>query len=192
MNKEDDVRKHIQDNLETNRYLLTQINTIIAIADKITTAFKSNNKMLIFGNGGSAADAQHIAAELSGKFYIDRPSLPAIAITTNTSIITAIGNDFNYEDIFARQLHGLICKNDIVLGISTGGNSANIVKGIETAKELGAVTMVFTGSGGKLKDMADFVLAINSSITPRIQEAHITAGHIICYLVENSLFGNKE
>jgi len=183
------VIKHIHDNQDTNRCLLEQVDIIMTISDKISEAFKNNNKLIIFGNGGSAADAQHIAAELSGKFYLERKSLPAIAITTNSSIITAIGNDFNFNDIFSRQLSGLVKKNDIVLGISTSGNSINVINGIETAKNQGAITVVFTGSGGKLKDIADYVLAVQSSDTPRIQEAHITVGHIVCYLVENELFG---
>ena len=148
--------------------------------------------MLLFGNGGSAADAQHIACELGGKFYLDRAPLPVIALTTNTSSLTAIGNDYSYEEIFARQVRGLAKQGDIVVGISTSGNSPNVLRGIEEAKQLGAITVAFTGQGGRLKELAEYVLSVPSSDTPRIQEAHITAGHIICYLVEDTLFGNKK
>ena len=192
MDKKKEVLRQIEESIKIKRLLKQDVLVLIEIADKIINAFRTNNKVLIFGNGGSAADAQHIAAELGGKFYLDRDPLPAIALTTNTSLITAIGNDYGYDDIFAMQVRGLARKGDIVIGISTSGNSANIIKGIEEAKRIGAITVAFTGQAGKLRKIADHVLAVPSTSTPRIQEAHITAGHIICYLVEETLFGNKK
>jgi D-sedoheptulose 7-phosphate isomerase len=138
-----------------------------------------------------SADAQHIAGELAGKFYLDRDPLPAIALTTNTSSLTAIANDYGYDQVFARQLRGLVNKGDIVIGISTSGSSPNVTIAMEEAKRHGAIIIAFTGQGGKLKEIAEYVLSIPSTDTPRIQEAHITAGHIIAYLVEEALFGEN-
>jgi len=190
--QEASIVKQIEDSIVLKKYLQKEARSIMAIADLLVNAFKKRNKVLLFGNGGSAADAQHIACELAGKFYLDRAPLPAIALTTNTSSLTAIGNDYSYEEIFARQVRGLARRGDIVIGISTSGNSVNVLRGIEEAKRLDATTIAFTGRGGKLKKLADYVLSIPSGDTPRIQEAHITAGHIICYLVEQALFGNKK
>lgn len=190
--QEASIVKQIEDSIVLKKYLQKEARSIMAIADLLVNAFKKRNKVLLFGNGGSAADAQHIACELAGKFYLDRAPLPAIALTTNTSSLTAIGNDYSYEEIFARQVRGLARRGDIVIGISTSGNSPNVLRGIEEAKRLDATTIAFTGRGGKLKKLADYVLSIPSGDTPRIQEAHITAGHIICYLVEQALFGNKK
>jgi len=164
----------------------------VAMADLLVDAFRKGNKVLLFGNGGSAADAQHIACELAGKFYLDRAPLPAIALTTNTSSLTAIANDYSYEEVFVRQVKGLVKQGDVVIGISTSGNSPNVLRGIEEAKRLGATTIALIGRGGRLKKSADYVLSVPSDDTPRIQEAHITAGHIICYLVEQALFGNRK
>ena len=138
-----------------------------------------------------SADAQHIAGELVGTFYLDRDPLPAIALTTNTSSLTAIANDYGYDQVFARQLRGLVNKGDIVIGISTSGSSPNVTIAMEEAKRHGAITIAFTGQEGKRKEMAEYVLSIPSTDTPRIQEAHITAGHIIAYLVEEALFGEN-
>ncbi|MBA7479584.1 Phosphoheptose isomerase [subsurface metagenome] len=163
---------------------------IVTIAKVLVNAFRSGKKVLLFGNGGSAADAQHIACELAGKFYIDRSSLPAIALTTNTSSLTSIANDYGYDMVFQRQIQGLVQKSDVIIGISTGGSSQNVVAAIQEGKRRGAITVAFIGQGGKLNDIADYVISVPSRDTPRIQEAHITAGHIICYLVEKELFGD--
>ena len=191
MDRESIVIKQIEESADLKRGLQAQVGTLIEIADRIVQAFRNGNKVLLFGNGGSAADAQHIAGELAGKFYQDRDPLPALALTTNTSSLTAIANDYGFETVFARQLQGLTKKGDIVIGISTSGASLNVIRGIEEAKQQGATTVAFAGAGGTLKDIADYVLSIPSNDVPRIQEAHITAGHIICYLVEQALFGGK-
>jgi len=189
MSRESEIKRQIQDSIDITGYLQMQVEVLQAIADRFVQAFRSGNKVLLFGNGGSAADAQHIAAELAGKLYIDRPPLPAIALTINSSSLTAISNDYSYEIVFARQVAGLVSKGDVVVGISTSGDSPSVLMGIEEARCHGATTIAFTGGGGKLKDRADHVLSVPSQDTPRIQEAHITAGHVICYLVEEMLFG---
>ena len=192
MEQEADIVKQIEDSIKLKKYLQQETKNLVAIADLLIDAFKKGNKVLLFGNGGSAADAQHIACELAGKFYLDRAPLPAIALTTNTSSLTAIGNDYSYDEIFSRQLKALVRRGDIAIGISTSGNSPNVLRGVEEAKHSGATTIAFTGREGRLKELADYVLSIPSVDTPRIQEAHITAGHIICYLVEQALFGNRK
>ena len=192
MSSRGEVTKQLDDNIALQRYLQKQIKVLTTIAELLVQAFRKGGRVFLFGNGGSAADAQHIACELSGKFYHNRDPLPAIALTTNTSSLTAIGNDYGYEEVFARQVKGLVSKGDVVIGISTSGNSPNVLRAIEQAKQLGAIAIAFTGRGGKLKEIADYVLSVPSNDTPRVQEAHITAGHIICYLVEQALFGNRE
>lgn len=192
MAQEAEIIKQIEDSIELKRYLQKETKTLRTIADQIVSALQKGNKVILFGNGGSAADAQHIACELAGKFYLDRAPLPAIALTTNTSSLTAIGNDYGYGEIFARQVKGLVKEGDVVIGISTSGNSPNVLLGIEEAKQLGATTVAFTGQGGRLKELAEYVLSVPSIDTPRIQETHITAGHIVCYLVEQALFGNRK
>ena len=155
----------------------------------VTTALKAGNKILIFGNGGSAADAQHIAAEFVNRFIIERPPLPAIALTTDTSVITSIGNDYDFSEIFAKQIRALGHPGDVAWGISTSGNSPNVLKALEAAKKLGLVTLAFTGKdGGTISGMADLTLNVVSNSTARIQETHITAGHVICELVDIKLF----
>jgi D-sedoheptulose 7-phosphate isomerase len=191
MNLETIIVKQIEESAHLKEALKAKSQTILDIAKELTKAYRRGNKALLFGNGGSAADAQHIACELSGQYYLDREPLPAIALTTNTSTLTAISNDYDYEQVFARQVKALVKKGDVVIGISTSGNSPNVLQGIREAKRLGAITVAFTGRGGKLKELTDYVLSIPSSDTPRVQEAHITAGHIICYLVEQALFGQK-
>lgn len=185
------VFEQMEESIRLKRYLQAEAKTLTAIADQLVKALRNGNKVLLFGNGGSAADAQHIACELAGKFCLDRDPLPAIALTTNTSLLTAIANDYGYETIFARQLQGPVREGDIVIGISTSGRSPNVLLGMEEAKRRGATTIAFTGQGGKLSELGDYVLSIPSEDTPRIQEAHIAAGHIICYLVEETLFGGK-
>ncbi len=155
----------------------------------ITDAFRNGNKVLFCGNGGSAADAQHLAAEFSGRFYIDRDALPAEALHCNTSYLTAVANDYSYDVIYARIIKGLGNKGDILIGMSTSGNSGNIVMAFEQARENGMITIGFTGaSGGKLKAVSDYLFNVPSNDTPRIQEAHMLLGHIICQLVEASYF----
>lgn len=159
------------------------------ISKEIIKAYRSKKKVILFGNGGSAADAQHVAAEFVGKFYKNRESLPALAFHTNTSVITATANDFGYDLIFERQVSAFVEVGDIVIGISTSGNSINVIKGLIKAKEKGALTIGFTGQKeNKIEKIVDYCLKIPSIDTPRIQEGHITVGHIICYLVEKELF----
>ena len=165
------------------------IPLIEKISKEIIKAYRSKKKVILFGNGGSAADAQHVAAEFVGKFYKNRESLPALAFHTNTSVITATANDFGYDLIFERQVSAFVEVGDIVIGISTSGNSINVIKGLIKAKEKGALTIGFTGQKeNKIEKIVDYCLKIPSIDTPRIQEGHITVGHIICYLVEKELF----
>jgi len=189
MNKEEIVVKQIQESVYLKKRLQGEARTLVAIADQLIQALRKGKKVLLFGNGGSAADAQHIAAELSGKYTRHRDPLPAIALTTNTSSLTAIANDYGYEAVFARQLQALVAEGDIVIGISTSGSSPNVLLAMEEAKRRGAITIALTGQGGKLKELADYVLSVPSTKTARIQEAHITIGHIICHLVEEEIFG---
>ena len=166
------------------------LENIEKAADAIVSAYQNNKKVLLAGNGGSAADAQHIAAEFSGRFYFDRQPLPAEALHVNTSFLTAVANDYSYEEVYARMLKAVGEKGDIFIGISTSGNSGNILKAMEVARQKGLFIIAFTGeSGGKMKDCCDCLLNVPSNDTPRIQEAHITVGHIICEFVEKRLFG---
>jgi D-sedoheptulose 7-phosphate isomerase len=166
------------------------INLIVEVGNRLIEIYKNGNKLLIAGNGGSAADAQHIAGELVSKFYFDRPALPAIALTTDTSIITAIGNDYGYEKLFSRQIEANGVKGDAFLGISTSGNSKNIIEGLKVAKEKRLLTIGLTGeSGGKIKEFCDYCICVPSKETPRIQEAHILVGHILCSVIEEAFFG---
>jgi D-sedoheptulose 7-phosphate isomerase len=164
------------------------------IARLLVDAYKKGNKMVLFGNGGSAADAQHLATELLGGFTVhERPSLPALALTTDTSALTAIGNDFSFDDVFARQVEAMVNAGDVVIAISTSGNSENILRGARSAKKRKAVVVGFTGEkGGKLKAECDVCLCVPSNDTPRIQEAHITVGHILCAIVEQALINKLE
>ena len=169
-----------------DRALMAQIAEISSV---IIEAYKNNKKTLLAGNGGSAADAQHIAGELVARFHYDRPGLPSIAITTDSSIITAIGNDYGYERLFSRQVEALGNAGDVFIGISTSGNSPNIVKALEACKEKGITTIGFTGaSGGKMAELCNYCIKVPSTETPRIQEVHILIGHIICYIVEEAMF----
>ena len=179
----------LDESIRIKNELKKQTSLIVKVANLIIKAYRNNKKIILFGNGGSAADAQHIAAEFVGKFYKDRESLPALAFHTNTSIITAIANDYGYEYIFERQVSSLVNEGDIVFGISTSGNSLNVIKGLEKAKEKGAITIGLTGQKeNNIEKIADYCIKIPSNDTPRIQESHITVGHIICYLVEKELF----
>jgi D-sedoheptulose 7-phosphate isomerase len=166
--------------------LLTTIEECVKV---IVEAFKKGNKVLFCGNGGSAADAQHLAAEFSGRFYSDRVALPAEALHANTSYLTAVANDYGYDVVYSRLIDGIGKKGDVLVGLSTSGNSVNIVKAMEAAKQKGMTSIGFTGiQGGKMKDCADFLINVPSNDTPRIQEAHILIGHIICQLVEAEYF----
>jgi len=165
-------------------------DTIAHAVQAILQAFKNGNKVLFCGNGGSAADAQHLAAEFSGRFYTDRDALPAEALHVNTSYITAVANDYSYEVIYSRMVKGIGHKGDVLVGLSTSGNSPNILKAMETAKEKGMITIGFTGAtGGKMKAVSDYLINVPSTDTPRIQESHILVGHILCQLVEELYFG---
>ncbi len=167
--------------------LRTGIGKIMEIADLITDSLKMNGKVILFGNGGSASDSQHIAAELVGRFKENRKALAAIAITTNTSILTALANDYGYDLVFAKQIEALGQKNDIAIGISTSGKAKNVVLGIKQAKKIGMKTIALTGAdGGELAKLADTSFVVSSSNTARIQEVHITIGHIVCELVEQA------
>ena len=170
-------------------FLNENLGRLVNVIEAITTSLKAGNKVLIFGNGGSAADAQHIAAEFVNRFMIERPPLPAIALTTDTSVITSISNDYDFAEIFSKQIRAIGQAGDIAWGISTSGNSPNVLKGLEMAKKLGLVTVAFTGKdGGDIAKVADFSINVSSNVTARIQETHITAGHAICELVDIKLF----
>jgi D-sedoheptulose 7-phosphate isomerase len=189
VDRESNLKAQFEESLKIIRYLKTQSGLLIKIADEMTRAFRRGNKVLLCGNGGSAADAQHIAAELTGKLYFNRKPLPALALTVNTSILTAIANDFGYDQVFIRQVQALVCRGDVIFGISTSGSSRNVILAMREARQSGAVTVAFSGVVGELRQIADYALCIPSEDTPRIQEAHIACGHMICYLVEEALFG---
>jgi len=179
------IRQRIKESIDVKERLSeAEIENIEKAAKAIIASLKSGGKVLIFGNGGSAADSQHIAAELVGRFRKERKPLAAIALTTNTSTLTAIANDYGYEAVFSRQVEALAKRGDVALGISTSGNSPNVIEAVKKAKALGLVTIGLSGDGGKLKAACDILIAVPSKDTPRIQEAHIMIGHIICELVE--------
>ncbi len=170
-------------------FINDNLGKLAEVIEMLTGALKAGNKILIFGNGGSAADAQHLAAEFVNRFIIERPPLPAIALTTDSSVLTSIGNDYDFSEIFAKQIRAFGEQGDVAWGISTSGNSQNVLKALETAKKMGLTTLAFTGKdGGAIAPMADYTLNVAASSTARIQEAHITAGHAICELVDIRLF----
>ncbi len=172
-----------------DKFIKENIDAVIKVSNIVADTFNSGGKLLIFGNGGSSTDASHIAAEFVGRFKMERPALPAIALNTDMAILTAVANDYGFTDIFVRQLKAHAQEGDVVIGISTSGNSPNVVKAIEAAKSRGLKTIVFTGEkGSQLDSVADHVLAVPSSDTPRIQETHITLGHVLCQMVEEILF----
>ena len=186
-----DVRRSIRDSLRVKEALLADelVDALVRVAATLIAAYRRDGKVLLFGNGGSAADAQHIAAELEGRYLHDRPALHALALHTNTSALTAIANDYGYARVFARQVEAAVRPGDVVIGISTSGNSENVLGGVRAARAQGAVTVALTGAGGgRLKSLVDHCLAVPSAETPRIQEAHILIGHILCELVEQELF----
>lgn len=179
------IAERFSDHLDVFSKTMDQMDIIQEIAWRCKSALDNGSKILFCGNGGSAADSQHLAAELIGRFQKERRSLASIALTTDTSILTAVGNDYGFDDIFARQVEGLGRTGDVLIGISTSGNSKNVVKAVEKAKDIGMHTFAFTGEGGgALKHLCDLTLAIPSKVTARIQEMHILVGHIICELVE--------
>ncbi|HEY1030859.1 MAG TPA: D-sedoheptulose 7-phosphate isomerase [Flavipsychrobacter sp.] len=176
----------VKQNIIQSPALIAEIELVV---EKLVTAFSNGNKVLFCGNGGSAADAQHLSAEFSGRFYTDRDPLPSEALHCNTSYITAVGNDYGYELIYSRIVKGIGKPGDVLIGLSTSGNSANITNALQVAKEIGMITVGFTGeTGGKMKGLCDHLLNVPSNDTPRIQESHITIGHIMCQLVEEKLF----
>jgi len=178
----------LQESIVVKEKLLeTQTDNIAKAAEMVTASLKKDGKVLIFGNGGSAADAQHIAAEFIGRFKVERRALPAIALTTNTSILTAIANDYGYEHVFSRQIEALGQRGDVAICISTSGNSLNVVEGMKKARTQGLKTIALTGKGGGRMKAANILIAVPSSDTPLIQQAHITIGHIICQLSEDAL-----
>ena len=189
------IKEIIGASIETKQRLLadeTLLKTICDTVDVIVKAFKNGNRVYFCGNGGSAADAQHLAAEFSGRFYKDRKALPAEALHCNTSYLTAVANDYSFDDIYSRLIDGIGEQGDVLVGLSTSGNSANIIKAFETARKKEMITVGFTGeTGGKMRSLCDHLINIPSTDTPRIQESHIMVGHIICQLVEEKYFTPK-
>lgn len=182
------IIEQVKDSIKTKEIFIKDtknLGLLYLAVKKIISCYKKNKKFIIFGNGGSASDAQHFAAELVGRFKRERRALNAIALSTNTSVITALGNDYSFDIIFSRQIEAIAQKGDVVLGISTSGNSENIIRGMKSAKKMGCVTIGLTGlSGGKMKHCVDYCICVPSEDTPRIQELHITIIHIICDLIE--------
>ncbi|MCF6158314.1 MAG: SIS domain-containing protein [wastewater metagenome] len=187
----DDITSQLLESIETKRMLLSENLEIIRdIGNTLIGALRQHNYIYLIGNGGSAADAQHIAGELMGRFQKNRQPLPAVALTTDSSVMTAIANDFGYDMCFVRQIEALVRTGDVILAFSTSGNSQGIIHAVQSAKTIGAITIGFTGKdGGQLQNAVDICLKIPSNNTPRIQECHITVGHILCSLIEKGLFG---
>jgi D-sedoheptulose 7-phosphate isomerase len=190
------IKSIIEASIQVKKQVLESpvlLGTITEVVNVLVSAFQNGNRIYFCGNGGSAADAQHLAAELSGRFYSDRKALPAEALHCNSSYMTAVGNDYGFDVVYARLVEGIGNKDDVLIGLSTSGNSANIVKAFEAAREKNIITIAFTGiSGGILKSLSDYIIDVPSSDTPRIQESHILLGHIICQLVEEKYFGVHE
>lgn len=184
------IKSILQDSASVKKRILeNQIDIIQKIALLVISCLKKNGKILFFGNGGSAADSQHLASEFVGRFQKEKNPLPALSLTTDTSVITSLSNDYNFEIVFAKQIEALAKEGDLAIGITTSGKSRNVILGLKKAKEMGLKTIVLTGEGGKnLKKIVDICLAVPSDKTPRIQEAHITVGHIICELIEDEFF----
>jgi len=174
------------------RFAKENAEKIVEVVQLIAQAFREGKKVLLFGNGGSATDASHIAAEFVNRFLMERPPLPAIALNTDPAVLTSISNDYSYDQIFSKQLAALGHEGDVVIGISTSGNSPNVIKAMEVAKKNGMKTVIFTGgTGGKLAQTADYTFIVSAKQTARIQETHITLGHTICQLVDEELFGGR-
>jgi D-sedoheptulose 7-phosphate isomerase len=185
------IRQTVQDAIETKQKFFTAHEELIeTCARQMADTLEAGGKLLLFGNGGSAADCQHIAAEFVNRFQMERRPLPAIALTCDTSIITSIGNDYSFDEIFSKQVQALGHKKDMAIGISTSGNSANVVRAAGVAKDQGLTMVCFSGAGGTLKKMSDIAFCVESPVTARIQEVHITLGHILCDLAERMLFND--
>lgn len=188
------IESIIRDSIDVKQQVLGSESLLAAIdtvAGVCVDAYKRGNKVILAGNGGSAADAQHIAAELVARFEFDRPALPSIALTTDTSALTAIGNDYGYDFLFARQIHANAVEGDVFIGISTSGNSKNILAAMEAAKQKGVINVGLCGAAGKILELADHVLNVPSTCTARIQESHIMIGHILCGIIEKAMFEAK-
>ena len=186
------LKQRLQESIDLKTNLLNNtviLNTVEAIVKDIVTCYKNDGKVLWAGNGGSAADSQHLSAELSGRFYYDRPPLFSEALHVNTSYTTAVANDYSYDIIYSRLTQAMGRKGDVLIGLSTSGNSVNVIKALEVANQIGMVTVAFTGeTGGKMKEVSKYLINIPSTNTPRIQECHMILGHTICELVEMQLF----
>jgi len=184
------IEKLLEDSLKIkDTFIRENLSNLVQAAEKIALAFTSDRKLLLCGNGGSAADAQHIAAEFVNRYTLERPPLPAIALTTDTSVITSIGNDYSFDVIFSKQVKALGVEGDVLLAISTSGNSTNVLSAVKDARSQGIYTIGLIGKdGGKLAGLVELALVVKNNMTPRIQEAHILAGHILCHLVDYILF----
>jgi len=186
---DDFIKQILNKSIEAKKkFILNNLELINKCATKIVDTLNTGNKILLFGNGGSAADCQHIAAEFINRFQMERRPLPAIALTTDTSVITSIGNDYSFDEIFTKQVQALGKKGDIALGISTSGNSPNVVKGVQVAKKMGLTIIGLSGINGELKELSDFPFCVDSPTTARIQEVHILLAHILCDISERMLF----
>ena len=182
----------LEESIEIKRRTIqSQLDDIVRTAERLTACLVAGHKILIFGNGGRAADAQHLAAEFVNRFQMERPPLAALALTTDTSVLTSIANDYHFDHVFTKQIEALGTADDVAWGISTSGNSPNVVKGVETANAMGMTTVAFTGRGGQLASIADLTLSVDSDITARIQESHNIIGHMLCDLVERMLYPQK-
>jgi D-sedoheptulose 7-phosphate isomerase len=190
------IEKRIAESISVKQQLLNDESVLAAISKSVSILvdrFKNGNHLWLCGNGGSAADAQHIAAEFTGRFFLNRPPLPAEAFSVNTSYLTAVSNDFSFDDIFSRMVQAQTRQGDVLIGLSTSGNSSNVVRAIKMAKMMDVFTIVLTGNdGGELRTEADLCINVASKVTPRIQESHILIGHIICELVESEIFATQK
>jgi len=185
------VRQRLRDSIEATRRLLDSecVEQVADVAERIVAALRAGHKVLFFGNGGSSMDAGHLAAEMLGRFHYDRPPLPAVSLPDATAALTAIGNDYSYEDVFARQLRALALPGDVAVGLTTSGNSGNVLRAVETARELGVLSVVLTGSGGgTVRGLADVCVRVPTDETPRVQEACMHLGHTICEIVERRMY----
>lgn len=186
------IKAELKESIEVKNLVIKNLVPQIEKAARLMIdALKAGNKIMFFGNGGSAADSQHLAAELIGRYRKDRKSLPAISLTTDTSILTAVSNDYGFETVFARQIEGLAKPGDVAFGISTSGNSRNVIEGLEKAKGMDCKAIGLLGcDGGRIAEVVDIAITVPCRTTPRIQESHITIGHILCQLIESEIFGN--
>lgn len=189
----DIILKALEESVQVKeRFVKHSMGDLLSAAQRLATCFASGHKLLIFGNGGSAADAQHIAAEFVNRFSVERKPLPALALTTDTSVLTSISNDYSFYEVFSKQILAIGRKDDIAFGISTSGNSRNVISAVETARDIGLFTIGLTGcGGGELGKCCDLALTVDSDVTPRIQESHAIAGHILCDLVDRILFPDR-